>query len=244
MAGRPGLKRWHGAAATLCAALGCLSAPSPAVANSAAAAYFAGRAEHSAVPALLSESDRSWYKALFAAIRQQDWTTVQAMFDARPDGPLHAVARAEYYLAPGSPRIELDRLNQWLAIGANLPEAESIAALAVKRGATELPLLPQPQILVHLPEPPRRSRPHDIADGTMPATVSAAILEQIKADNPDGAKLLLDGVDATLSADARGEWRQKVAWSYYIENRDADAYALAVNAATGAADPAQPAATP
>ncbi|MDE2302760.1 MAG: lytic transglycosylase domain-containing protein, partial [Sphingomonadales bacterium] len=147
-------------------------------------------------------------------------------------------------LAPGSPRIDLDRLNQWLAIGANLPEAESIAALAMKRGATELPLLPQPQTLAHLPEAPRRNRPHDIADGTMPATVSAAILEQIKADNPDGAKLLLDGVDATLSADARGEWRQKVAWSFYIENRDADAYALAVNAATGAADPAQPAATP
>ena len=96
MAGRPGLKRWRGPAATLCAALGCLSAASPAVANSAAAAYFAGRAEHSAVPALLSESDRSWYKTLFAAIRQQDWTTVQAMFDARPDGPLHAVARTGY----------------------------------------------------------------------------------------------------------------------------------------------------
>ena len=47
------------------------------------------------------------------------------------------------------------------------------------------------------------------------------------------ARVLLDGIDATLSDEARAEWRQRVAWSFYIENDDANAYALAQLAAQG-----------
>lgn len=229
------VRRLRGSAAMLLNAclLGAtltIAVSAPAHANSAAAAYFRSRADRSAVPKLLSEDDRAWYKSLFAAIKQQSWGQVQTLLAARPDGPLHAVARAEYYLAPGSPKIDLDHLTQWLATGINLPEAEQIGALAAKRGATALPILPAEQMLVQLPASPRRSRPHDITDGTMPGGVSAAILDKIKFDDPDSAKLLLDGVDATLSSDARSEWRQRIAWSYYIENRDAEAYALAATA--------------
>lgn len=213
-----------------------LGLAAPGHANSAAAEYFRNRADRTAVPRLLSEDDRAWYKDLFTAIKQQSWDQVRVMLDTRPDGPLHNVARAEYYLAPGSPRIDLDRLTQWLASGANLPEAEQIGALAAKRGAMIAPVLPQAQPLVHLPDSPRRIRPREIADGTMPAPVSTAILDQIKADNPDSAKLMLDGVDAVLSPGARSEWRQRIAWSYYIENRAADAYALAVGAGDSGGD--------
>jgi hypothetical protein len=45
----------------------------PAAANSAAADYFMSRIGRSAVPKLLSEDDRAWYKDLFAAIKRQDW---------------------------------------------------------------------------------------------------------------------------------------------------------------------------
>lgn len=226
------LHNWAAAAIGACSLTFGLNAP--AHANSAAANYFRSRADRSAVPRLLSEDDRAWYKDLFAAIKQQSWSKVTAMLDGRPDGPLHNVARAEYYTASGSPRIDLDRLTQWLATGTNLPEAEQIGALAVKRGATAAPVLPAPQMLVHLPDSPRRTRPAEVADGTMPAQVGAAILGKIKLDDPDNAKLLLDGVDAGLSAEARSEWRQRVAWSYYIENRDANAYALGVEAGTAA----------
>lgn len=218
------------AAALLGACALALGISTPAHANSAAAEYFRTRADRSAVPRLLTEDDRAFYKDLFAAIKLQNWDKVQTMLAARPDGPLHAVARAEYYLAPGSPRIELDRLTQWLASAGNLPQVEQIGALAVKRGAMIMPAMPTEQLLVHLPDSPRRVRPREIADGTMPVPVGAAIIDRIKADDPDSAKLLLDGLDATLSADARSEWRQRVAWSYYIENRDADAYAVAVSA--------------
>jgi len=210
-----------------------LAVPSPAAANSAAVDYFRNRADRTAVPTLLTQDERAYYKDLFAAIRQADWTKVQTLFQLKPDGPLHQVARAEYYLDAKSPRIELDALNQWLAKGTALPEAEQIAALAVKRGAIGLPALPSAQPLVSLPTSPKRLRPRDTADGTMPATVAAAIQERIKGDDPAGAKLLLDGIDAGLSLPARAEWRAKIAWSYYIENDDASAYALAQTAADG-----------
>ena len=67
----------------------------------------------------------------------------------------------------------------------------------------------------------------------MPESVSSAILERIKQDDPAGARVLLDGVDATLSPEARAEWRQKVGWSFYIENDDANARAMSLTAAEG-----------
>ncbi|MBC2666265.1 lytic transglycosylase domain-containing protein [Novosphingobium flavum] len=208
-------------------------APSPASANSAAVDYFRNRADRTAVPALLSQEERAYYKDLFAAIEHQDWAKVQALFQQKADGPLHQVARAEYFLDAKSPKIELAALSQWLSQDTNLPEAEQVAALAMKRGATALPPLPTAQPLVSLPSSPKRIRPRDTADGTMPALIASAIQDKIKADDPAAAKLLLDGIDSGLSLPSRAEWRAKIAWSFYIENDDASAYALAQTAADG-----------
>ena len=208
--------------------------PVAAQANSAAVDYFRNRADRSAVPALLSAEDRDYYRDLFAAIDRSDWTRVQALFAQRADGPLHQVARAEYFLASGSPKIEGDALGQWLIQGTNLPQAEQIASLAQKRGVADLPGLPTPQRFTSLPSTPKRIRPRETADGTMPGAVAGSINARIKADDPAGAKALLDGIDTQLSLQARAEWRAKIAWSFYIENDDASAYALAQTANDGA----------
>lgn len=205
----------------------------PAQANSAAVDYFRNRADRSNVPSLLSQDDRSYYRDLFGAIERADWAKVQDMFTQRPDGPLHQVALAEYYLAPTSPKIELDALNAWLAKGTTLPQAEQITLLAQKRGATLLPPLPQAGSLVSLPSRAKRIRPRDTNDGTMPSAVALAINSSIKADDPAGAKALLDGIDTQLSPATRAEWRAKIAWSFYIENDDASAYALAQSVQDG-----------
>nr|WP_229658458.1 lytic transglycosylase domain-containing protein [Tsuneonella deserti] len=197
------------------------------MASSSAAEYFRARATSSNVPELLSKSDREWYKSLFAAIDTQDWARVDAMFAEKPEGPLHQIARAEYFLHPASPKIELPAIESWLAQGTSLPQATQIAALGLKRGLASMPILPAEQQLVPQGYAPRRVLPGSVNDGTMPATVKDAILERIKADDPQGARVLLDGVDASLSGEARAEWRQRVAWSYYIENQDAAALAMA-----------------
>ncbi len=210
----------------IASALACVSA-SPALANSSAAEYFRNRANTTNVPELLSQSEREWYKSLFSAIDAKDWTRVDAMFAEKPDGPLHQVARAQYYLDAASPKVELTAIQSWLANGTDLPMAQQMASLGLKRGLTEMPSFPQEQRLVPQGYAPRRVLPSSVDDGTMPGEVKAAILDRIKNDDPGGARVLLDGVDASLSSAARAEWRQRVAWSYYIENQDAAALAMA-----------------
>lgn len=207
--------------------------PVAATANSAAIDYFRNRADRSAVPSVLSQDERAYYRDLFAAIDRSDWAKVQALFAQQADGPLHQVARAEYFLAPTSPKIEGEALGQWLASGTQLPQAEQIVSLAAKRGVSALPALPYSSALVSQPGRAKRIRPRDTADGTLPAAVAAAITGKVKADDPAGAKALLDGIDTQLSPATRAEWRAKVAWSFYIENDDAGAYALAQSAAEG-----------
>ena len=212
--------------AAACTLAGAAALSAPASANSAAVDYFRNRADRTAVPTLLSQDERGYYRELFAAIERKDWARAQALFAQKPDGPLHQEARAEFYLAAGSPRIDLDSLNGWLAKGLELPQAEQIARLAQTRGGASLPALPAPQRLVSYPTTAKRVRPRSVEDGTMPGSVAAGILDRIKNDDPMGAKTLLDGIDATLSDSAKAEWRQRVAWSYYIENDDASAYQI------------------
>ena len=215
-----------GTAALACIALAALAAPA-AHANSAAVDYFRNRADRSAVPAVLSQEERDFYRNLFSAIDRKDWTQVQALFAQKADGPLHASAKAEFYLAAGSPRIEQGELSQWLEAGRELPQAEQIGQLALRRGAVSIPSLPGPQPMVSQPGLPKRVRPRETDDGTMPGAVANAITARIKADDPLGARVLLDGIDFQLSDAARTEWRQRIAWSFYIENDNVSAYGLA-----------------
>lgn len=226
---RAGRLAWAVAGALAC------GIATPSFASSSAAEYFRARAIKSNVPELLSQAERQWYRTLFAALDAKDWPRVEAMFAEKPDGPLHAVARAEYFLDAASPKAELPAIERWLAQGAHLPQAAQVANLGLKRGLAAVPGLPSEQRLVAQPGITRRTLPRPVEDGTMPETVKAAILERIKADDPDGARLLLDGVDAGLSSEARAEWRQRVAWSYYIENQDAAALALAETVRDGGA---------
>lgn len=205
---------------------------SPAFADSAE--YFRTRAIQNNVPTLLPREDREYYTELFGAIDHADWKKVQVLFQQRQDGPLHSVALAEYYLAPTSPRVEALAIESWLLGGINLPQAERLVSMGLKRGLAVRPSLPYQQDFYRQPSISKRVRPNSVEDGSMPQGVRDGILDRIKNDDPDGARLLLDGVDAGLSPEARAEWRQRVAWSYYIENRDPDALALAATVSQGA----------
>ncbi|WP_413020945.1 transglycosylase SLT domain-containing protein [Novosphingobium panipatense] len=227
------MKRFIRAGLATSACLAAAAGTVPAFANSAAVDYFRARADRTAVPSLLSQDERTYYRQVFDAIEAKDWSTVQRMLAERSDGPLHQQARAEYYLAAGSPKIELNELQTWLAQGAELPGADQISRLALKRGATALPQLPAEQSFARLPIMSKRARPSSIEDGTMPAAIASSINDRIKNDDPVGARLLLDGIDASLSPSSQAEWRQKVSWSFYIENKDAEAYQMAQIAALG-----------
>ncbi|MXP46483.1 transglycosylase SLT domain-containing protein [Altererythrobacter luteolus] len=222
-------------ALALAAAATACGAAAPALANSSAAEYFRARAASSNVPELLSNSDRQYYRELFAAIDDERWSRVDALLAERTDGPLHDVAKAEYYLHANSPRVEAEQISNWLSSGNYLPQAEQLTKLGEKRGLNATYNLPREQSFARQPYSSKRIRPRSIDDGTMPGSIRAGILDRIKNDDPDGARQLLDGIDASLSSAARAEWRQRVAFSYYIENNDPSALAMAltVNDASG-----------
>ena len=214
------------------AAAGALMATAPAAAQPTRD-YYTSLAARTAAPRQLDQQAREYYAAVFAAIDRQDWGGAQALLAQRPGGLLHPVAYAELYTAANSPRVELAQIEAWLQTGRNLPQAAQLARLGLTRGATSLPGLRAARQFYGTGSAPRRTRPRSVEDGTMPTSISAAIQERITNDDPDGARLILDGIDASLSAEARAEWRQKVAWSYYIENRDPEALAQAATVAQG-----------
>ena len=195
-------------------------------------AYFTqGKAD--AVPVLLSTDERGYYGSLFEAIEAQNWSRVENLLVQREDGPLHGQALAAYYLDANSPTVPLERLEAWLSRYADQPRAADILRLAQTRGTQESWRLPRENAMVRQPGITRRTLPRRVNDGTLPEDTRAAILERIRNDDPDGARILLDGIDGALSAEARAEWRQRVAWSYYIENRDREALAIARTVAEG-----------
>ena len=211
----------------LAAALGGSILSSPATAQGSDSLAYFTRSHAAVLPQLLSGDDQLYYRSLFEAIEAKNWDRVEVMLGERTDGPLHGSVLAAYFLHPESPRIELPRIEAWLARYASLPEAEAIIRLGRTRGLENAPTLPRERQLVGQRGVTKRMRPRTVSDGSMPDGVQSAILDRISNDDPDGARLLLDGVDASLSSEARAEWRQRVAWSYYIENRDAEALAMA-----------------
>jgi soluble lytic murein transglycosylase-like protein len=194
--------------------------------------YFTARLQAGA-PQQLAQADRAYYHEVFSAIDRGDWLAVETLLAQRPDGLLHTVARAQYYLAANSPRVELPQIEAWLSRGHRLPMAAQMARLAVTRGALSMPMLPQERTFYPQSSAPKRLRPRSVEDGTMRPEVRQQILDRITNDDPNGARQLLDGVDALLSPEARAEWRQRVAWSYYIENMDPQALAMARTVADG-----------
>ena len=215
------------------AGTGLLGSGTPALASSSSANYYSARINSSSAPQLLTRADREYYTTLFNAIDTEDWSRVNAMLAEREDGPLHAVAKAEFYLHAGSPRVEASAISAWLQQGRNLPYAEKLVRLGQTRGLEYSPDLPREQQFIRQPYSSKRIRPRETSDGTMPDAIKSAILDSIKNDDPDNARLLLDGIDANLSSEARAEWRQRVAFSYYIENNDPAALGMAQTVSEG-----------
>ncbi|MBA4164705.1 MAG: lytic murein transglycosylase [Erythrobacter sp.] len=208
--------------------------PAPLAAQSSTLATYPPPASRGAVPQVLSTEERAYYRALFAHLDREEWDKFNALLAERPAGLLHPVATAEYFTHARSPRISAEQIAQWLPTGLDLPQADQITRLGAKRGLTSFPELPRARDLTRQPSSPKRLRPRPVEDGTMPPEVSKAILDRIVNDDPVGARLLLDQIDPSLSPEARAEWRQRVAWSFYIENDDAGAYALALTVRDGA----------
>src|SRR6478672_955849 len=84
------------------------------------------------------------WRGVFDAIDAGNWASAQAGIAALPRSILAPVAKAELYTAKGSPVVDLATLQSVIAEAPELPQADQLAAIAIRRGATT-PLLTVPE---------------------------------------------------------------------------------------------------
>jgi soluble lytic murein transglycosylase len=174
-------------------------------------------------PSVLSKSEQNAYSEIYANIRAQKWDDASKLIDRMPAGPMSAMARAELYLAPDSPKVDAAQLQALLQSAPYLPQAEQLANMARKRGADALPDRPGIRRFSWLGGAPKRDLPNNIASDAFRSELQAFI----KNDDPASAERLVDSKNGELSAEALTELRYRVAWSYYIENDDVSAKRVA-----------------
>lgn len=178
-------------------------------------------------PAQLTASERDNYRAVFAALRGQDWAGAAGRLDGMREGPLHDIARAMLYTMPGSPRVEPEPLVALIGRAPELPQADDLARLARTRGAESLPAIPQERSLSGLPGQPRRARPRPIRGDTVADQLEPLINPLLVADQPVEAEALLNSRIDELSDEARTAFQQRIAWVFYLNGQDADARRIA-----------------
>lgn len=198
-----------------------------------------GSAKHGAlegVPRQLSSEERTAYRSVFAAIRDARWADAQLQLDALKPGPLHAVARAELYTAPNSPKVALEPLLALLAEAPELPEAPQLARLAQLRGAASLPALPSQQRMTWFDGAPTRVRTRAIRSDQVAAELAIAMKPFVKLDDGPAAEALLNQRASELTPEALTEWQQRVAWIYFVAGDDGNARRVARLAQRGQGD--------
>ncbi len=174
----------------------------------------------------LGPNARQRYKDIFVAIREARWADAQYGIDSMPEGPLHDVARAELYLAKGSPKATPEQLTAILTRAPYLPQAAQLARLAKSRGQTVDTVLPVARELVWLGSAPRRTRTAQSSD-PVAASVNARIQPLIKDNLPFEAEAIVLANEDALTLEGRTELYQRVAWSYFIGGEDSAARRLA-----------------
>jgi len=174
-------------------------------------------------PTVLDSNEKQTFVAIYQAIKAQKWDEAEKLLDKAPQGPMAAMARAEYYLAPNSPKVDAERLQALLQSAPYLPQAEQLAAMAKKRGADALPDRPGIRRFAWLGGAPKRDLPANAASDSLRSELQVFI----KNDDPASAERLLESKANDLTTDAPTELRYRVAWSYYIENDDLSAKRLA-----------------
>jgi soluble lytic murein transglycosylase len=189
------------------------------------------------LPLVLTGTERDTYLGVFAALKAGMWADAAAKIETLPDGPLKAYARAELFTEKGTPKVQNgDAVATLLASAPWLPQAQQLASMAQSLGAIGIPSLPAQQRLVWLGSAPARERASSIKDDPIAAQLAPKILPLIKIDDPAGCEAVLATDGVNLSGAALTEWRQRIAWSYYLNGDDANARRMAALARGGEGD--------
>ncbi len=187
-------------------------------------------ARQRAVPPQLSAGDRAAYRQIFLDIEAGRYSSAENGLSNVGNGLLTETARAQLMIARGSTgKLSRQELATWLTAYGDLPQAQRIAQMAAKLPGADtapLPLLPTVR-------PFRQASYASASVDVSPqdAAAGAAIKTLLAADRNAEAESRWLGDAGSLSAAARSQWAQRIAWSYYGENDNVAALRLAQEAA-------------
>ncbi len=177
------------------------------------------------------------WRGVFDAIDSGNWASARAGIQALPRNVLTPVALAELYTAKGSPVVDLASLQALIAQAPELPQANQLALMALRRGATTPPLVIPEQPTVNLGSAPLRYRAKPVQGEPVADALRAALDPLIKADDASGAEAQLMTYAPQMSAEARAEAGQRVAFAFYVLGLDLDARRVADTWRQGATGP-------
>jgi soluble lytic murein transglycosylase len=203
------------------------STPAPAAQSAATARPEQPIVVTQAVPPAASVRIPTDWRGVFDAIDSGNWTSARAGIAALPQSVLTPLAKAELYTAKGSPVVDLASLQALLAEAPELPQAEQLAALAVKRGAITPPLIVPEKPIYNIGSAPIRYKAHPVEGEPFADQLRALLDTLIKQDNAAGAEAQLLTYAPQLSVEARAEAGQRVAFAYYVLGLDLDARRVA-----------------
>jgi len=167
------------------------------------------------------------WRGVFDAIDAGNWASARAGIAALPQSILTPVATAELYTAKDSPVVDLASLQTLIAQAPELPEADQLAAMAVKRGATSAPAIILERPTYSIGSAPLRYKAKPVQGEPYADQLRAILDPLIKADDAAGAEAQLLIYAPQLSAEARAEAGQRVAFVYYVLGLDMDARRVA-----------------
>lgn len=167
------------------------------------------------------------WRGVFDAIDAGQWASAQAGISALPRSILTPVAKAELYTAKGSPVVDLASLQALIAEAPELPQADQLAALAVKRGAVTVPPTIPEKTTYGIGSAPIRYKAHPVTGEPYADQLRAALDPLIKTNDAAGAEAQLLTYAPQISTEARAEAGQRVAFAYYVNGLDLDARRVA-----------------
>ncbi len=225
---------WTALALAAAATLGVARADMPLPADSGAAV---------SVPMeVLSASDVSLYRQVFAAERAGRFDEARDLYAQVSDRSLEGYVLAEHYLSPHG-HVALAELVDWMHQYADLPIADRVYRLAVQRASKRVKKRHHVVVVVMtasvpVPSPPgrRRGGGYEEFDSSDPPltteagrTAQAQVERFIKADQPDQAYAAVrQAQDAGAAPYDLARLISRVAASYIAEGEDQQAYDAAM----------------
>jgi len=175
------------------------------------------------------------WRGVFDAIDVGNWASAQAGIASLPRSILTPVGKAELYTAKGSPLVDLASLQALIAEAPELPQADQLAAMAYRRGATTAPLIIAEKPAYSIGSAPIRYKAKPVQGEPYADQLRTTLDPLIKANDAAGAEAQLLLYAPQLSVEARAEAAQRVAFAYYCLGLDMDARRVAETWRQGAA---------